>query len=94
MTLTLCTLKLLQQLIQMSRLVSFCLPLGSVNKVLVVRQIGQGSGVKASVEFEKEESVIKLAPSLPKYLVLRTTTLCGVWKYLPKKLMVLIQTHP
>lgn len=49
------------------QIAGFCSPFESVNKVVRMRQTGQGSGVKALVEFESEESVIKLAPSLPQY---------------------------
>lgn len=49
------------------QIAKFCLPFGPVNRVLRIRQTGQGSGVKALVEFESEESFTKLASSLPQY---------------------------
>lgn len=47
------------------QITEFCMQFGCVDKVLRVRQTGQGTGVKALVEFE---SVIKLASTLPLYL--------------------------
>lgn len=49
------------------QITEFCFPFGLVNKIIRVKQPGQGSGVKALVEFESEESVSNLAPSLPQY---------------------------
>lgn len=50
------------------QITEFCMQFGSVDKVLRVRQTGQGTGVKALVEFESEETAIKLASTLPLYL--------------------------